>query len=213
MQNVCLVVACSVHPGCWYATPSGSKLLTQYFCKIVAFFDSLLPRLLGICCASLSSGEDAYKSPVKKNLRLSRSWGANFSSTFNNLFSHLHRWPKRWVGVNLTTCPSPSTTPCSYFASGTGAAGLVGAFLWWEVRGLGVRLGVGLSAVRSSIHRYCNANPLSFSVHAPSNTHHVLLPSAQELRIPIVSQFASRRRSGTSSLRLAIYSTRYCRGG
>lgn len=35
----------------------------------------------------------------------------------------------------------------SYFASGTGAAGLVGAFLWWEVRGLGVRLGVGVSSV------------------------------------------------------------------
>jgi battenin len=34
-----------------------------------------------------------------------------------------------------------------YFASGTGAAGLVGAFLWWEVRSLGVRTGVGLSSV------------------------------------------------------------------
>ncbi|KAG6867096.1 hypothetical protein C0993_006867 [Termitomyces sp. T159_Od127] len=34
-----------------------------------------------------------------------------------------------------------------YFASGTGAAGLVGAFLWWEVRNLGVRVGVGLSSI------------------------------------------------------------------
>ena len=34
-----------------------------------------------------------------------------------------------------------------YFASGTGAAGLVGAFMWWELRGLGVRTGVGISAV------------------------------------------------------------------
>ena len=34
-----------------------------------------------------------------------------------------------------------------YFASGTGAAGLVGAFLWWELRNLGVRTGVGLSSV------------------------------------------------------------------
>jgi len=34
-----------------------------------------------------------------------------------------------------------------YFASGTGAAGLVGAFLWWEVRGLGVRTGVGISTI------------------------------------------------------------------
>lgn len=38
-----------------------------------------------------------------------------------------------------------------YFASGTGAAGLVGAFLWWEVRSLGVRAGVGLSSV-SDLH-------------------------------------------------------------
>ncbi|KAF8584628.1 batten's disease protein Cln3 [Ramaria rubella] len=34
-----------------------------------------------------------------------------------------------------------------YFASGTGAAGLVGAALWWFVRSLGVRLGIGLSAI------------------------------------------------------------------
>jgi len=34
-----------------------------------------------------------------------------------------------------------------YFASGTGAAGLVGAFLWWELRKLGVQLGIGLSSV------------------------------------------------------------------
>jgi battenin len=34
-----------------------------------------------------------------------------------------------------------------YFASGTGAAGIVGAFMWWELRGLGVSTGVGISAV------------------------------------------------------------------
>ncbi|KAG6333470.1 hypothetical protein ID866_5619 [Astraeus odoratus] len=34
-----------------------------------------------------------------------------------------------------------------YFASGTGAAGLAGAFLWWELRGLGVKTGVGISSV------------------------------------------------------------------
>ena len=39
-----------------------------------------------------------------------------------------------------------------YFASGTGAAGLVGAFLWWELRVLGVRTGVGLSSVRRSVY-------------------------------------------------------------
>ncbi|KAL5520775.1 BTN1 [Sanghuangporus sanghuang] len=34
-----------------------------------------------------------------------------------------------------------------YFASGTGAAGLVGAFVWWEMRNLGVRTGVGISSL------------------------------------------------------------------
>ncbi|KAJ4490376.1 batten's disease protein Cln3 [Lentinula aciculospora] len=43
--------------------------------------------------------------------------------------------------------PSVAGHGLGYFASGTGAAGLVGAFLWWEVRGLGVRVGVGLSSV------------------------------------------------------------------
>jgi len=36
-----------------------------------------------------------------------------------------------------------------YFASGTGAAGLAGAFLWWELRSFGVPVGVGLSSVRT----------------------------------------------------------------
>ncbi|KAH7921472.1 batten's disease protein Cln3 [Leucogyrophana mollusca] len=52
--------------------------------------------------------------------------------------------------LQLSTTYSPPSVgghSVGYFASGTGAAGLVGAFLWWEVRGLGVRTGVGLSAV------------------------------------------------------------------
>ncbi len=36
-----------------------------------------------------------------------------------------------------------------YFASGTGCAGLLGAALWWVLRGLGVREGVGISSVES----------------------------------------------------------------
>ncbi|KAJ8463342.1 hypothetical protein ONZ51_g10318 [Trametes cubensis] len=43
--------------------------------------------------------------------------------------------------------PSVAGHSVGYFASGTGGAGLVGAFLWWELRGLGVRLGVGLSSI------------------------------------------------------------------
>ncbi|KZT60025.1 batten's disease protein Cln3 [Calocera cornea HHB12733] len=49
-----------------------------------------------------------------------------------------------------------------YFASGTGAAGLVGAGLWWVLRGLGVTTGVGISSV------------LPFTIPL---TYHVLLPA------------------------------------
>jgi len=52
--------------------------------------------------------------------------------------------------LQLSTTYSPSSVAghsVGYFASGTGAAGLVGAFLWWEMRSLGVRTGVGLSSV------------------------------------------------------------------
>lgn len=35
-----------------------------------------------------------------------------------------------------------------WFSSGTGAAGFVGAGLWWFLRALGVRLGLSLTAVR-----------------------------------------------------------------
>ena len=36
-----------------------------------------------------------------------------------------------------------------WFSSGTGAAGLVGAGLWWELRSLGVKAGLGISSVRT----------------------------------------------------------------
>ncbi|KAI0765947.1 batten's disease protein Cln3 [Trametes elegans] len=43
--------------------------------------------------------------------------------------------------------PSVAGHSVGYFAAGTGGAGLAGAFLWWELRNLGVRLGVGLSSI------------------------------------------------------------------
>ncbi|EMD36899.1 hypothetical protein CERSUDRAFT_83923 [Gelatoporia subvermispora B] len=81
---------------------------------VVAFFDGLTMRLLGICCASFSSGLGEL--------------------TFLQLSTRYH--PPQVAGHSV-----------GYFASGTGAAGLVGAFLWWELRNLGVRVGVGLSSV------------------------------------------------------------------
>ena len=56
-----------------------------------------------------------------------------------------------------------------YFASGTGGAGLVGAFLWWELRHFGVRVGVGLSSVRVSrllltFSNHCRHEVLPFTI-------------------------------------------------
>ncbi|KAL1948617.1 hypothetical protein VTO73DRAFT_10423 [Trametes versicolor] len=81
---------------------------------IVALFDGLYMRLLGICCASFSSGLGEL--------------------TFLQLSTRYH--PSSVAGRSV-----------GYFASGTGGAGLAGALLWWELRGLGVRFGVGLSTI------------------------------------------------------------------
>lgn len=81
---------------------------------IVAAFETLSARLLGIAFASFASGLGEL--------------------TFLQLSTTYH--PRSIAGHCV-----------GYFASGTGAAGLVGAGLWWELRGLGVRLGVGLSAI------------------------------------------------------------------
>ncbi|KZT28273.1 batten disease protein Cln3 [Neolentinus lepideus HHB14362 ss-1] len=92
---------------------NGCCLLSVLGMAVVALFDSLFMRLLGISIASFASGLGEL--------------------TFLQL---------------STTYPSHiAAHGIGYFASGTGAAGLVGAFLWWELRGLGIRTGVGLSAV------------------------------------------------------------------
>lgn len=59
-----------------------------------------------------------------------------------------------------------------YFASGTGAAGLVGAFLWWEIRGLGVRIGVGLSSVMPFII------PLTYFFLLPSTSEFLYIDTS-----------------------------------
>ncbi|TEB32688.1 hypothetical protein FA13DRAFT_1731182 [Coprinellus micaceus] len=92
----------------------GCCILSFLGMVIIALFDGLLVRLLGIAFASFSSGLGEL--------------------TF--------------LQLSTTYSPPPvAGHAVGYFASGTGAAGLVGAFLWWEVRGLGVRLGVGMSSV------------------------------------------------------------------
>lgn len=92
----------------------GCCLLSSLGMIIVATFDVLPMRLLGISFASFSSG-------------LGELTFLQLSTTYK---------PSYLAGHSV-----------GYFSSGTGAAGLFGALLWWEVRSLGVRLGVGLSSV------------------------------------------------------------------
>ncbi|PFH53474.1 hypothetical protein AMATHDRAFT_54557 [Amanita thiersii Skay4041] len=92
----------------------GCCLLSTLGMIVVASFDSLFMRLVGISFASFSSGLGEL--------------------TF--------------LQLSTTYAPPSIAGRCvSYFASGTGAAGLFGALVWWEVRSLGVRIGVGMSSV------------------------------------------------------------------
>ncbi|KIJ16386.1 hypothetical protein PAXINDRAFT_113476 [Paxillus involutus ATCC 200175] len=80
--------------------------------------------------------------------------------------------------LQLSTTYSPPSVgghSVGYFASGTGAAGLVGALLWWEVRGLGVRLGVGMSAILPFVlpatYFLLLPRPAAFEDSAPSGSY------------------------------------------
>ncbi|KAH8102175.1 batten's disease protein Cln3 [Cristinia sonorae] len=92
----------------------GNCILSVLGMLVVAMFNSLYMRLLGIGLASFSSGLGEL--------------------TFLQLSTTYHP-------------PSVAGDSVGYFAAGTGAAGLVGASLWWMLRNLGVQVGVGLSSV------------------------------------------------------------------
>lgn len=102
--------------------------------------------------------------------------------------------------ISKVICNSILIFHYRYFASGTGAAGLVGAFMWWEVRGLGVRLGVGMSSVRG------NTIPSSSSLlirrvlaHAVSYTVDLLFPAPKHLGLLIPNVFHHLQRYAQSS--------------
>ncbi|KAG8824885.1 battenin CLN3 protein [Serendipita sp. 399] len=81
---------------------------------VIATFDSLAIRLLGICFASFSCGLGEI--------------------TFLQLIT-------RYDSLKI------SGHCVGYFASGTGAAGLFGAGLWWILRQIGVRTGIFICSV------------------------------------------------------------------
>ncbi|GBE89783.1 batten's disease protein Cln3 [Sparassis latifolia] len=148
-------------------------------------------RLLG-CCVISVSGMIVVALSDSLSMRLLGISLASFSSglgelTFLQLSVRYHP-------------PSVAGRSVSYFASGTGAAGLVGAFLWWELRGLGVRIGVGLSSVlplaiplayflllpRSSA--FSSMNSSSYEEPAPSVIPYAALSTTDDEDGPLPSE-------------------------
>ncbi|POY70414.1 hypothetical protein BMF94_6589 [Rhodotorula taiwanensis] len=98
------------------------SLLSFIGILIVAMSGSLLPRLCGIAIASFSSGLGEMTYLQK--------------STLYGSLSPPGRDEEDYGG-----------TAVGWFSSGTGAAGIGGAGLWWIVRGLGVREGLLICSV------------------------------------------------------------------
>ncbi|KAG1900117.1 batten's disease protein Cln3 [Suillus fuscotomentosus] len=85
-----------------------------------------------------------------------------------------------FLQLSTTYSRSVGGRSVGYFASGTGAAGIVGAFMWWELRGLGVSTGVGISAVLPFIlplaYFFLLPRPAAF-MHQSSSTSYTLVPA------------------------------------
>ncbi|KAI6112369.1 batten's disease protein Cln3 [Pisolithus thermaeus] len=108
----------------------GCSLLSFTGMLAVALHESLLSRLLGICLASFSSGLGSITY-----VQLSTTYSP--AAIGGHSIGRVQRIPL------ATLC----SMTFSYWSSGTGAAGLFGAFLWWKLRGLGVETGIGISSV------------------------------------------------------------------
>ncbi|KAN0063912.1 battenin CLN3 protein [Thecaphora frezii] len=95
---------------------------------VISLFPSLVMRLLGISLASFSSGLGELtflQLSTRYAPKAANNGGASPASTV--------LLQRNYAGDGV-----------GWFASGTGAAGLVGAAAWWIVRPLGVQLGLGI---------------------------------------------------------------------
>ncbi|GAA5863940.1 hypothetical protein JCM8547_005287 [Rhodosporidiobolus lusitaniae] len=128
------------------------SLLSFVGILIVAFSASLGSRLLGIAIASFSSGlgEMTY-------LQRATVYGSLSSSSRG----------KKVNGEAEERQEDLGGIAVGWFSSGTGAAGIGGAGIWWLVRGLGVRVGLGV----------CSFLPLCMSL-----TYFLLLPPLSTFR-------------------------------
>ncbi|EST08729.1 Batten's disease protein Cln3 [Kalmanozyma brasiliensis GHG001] len=102
---------------------------------LVSFFPALTMRLFGISLASFSSGLGELTF-----LQLSTRYAPKRSGGRRSGLSEVEL-----AGAGLET--NFAGDAVGWFASGTGAAGLVGAGAWWVVRPLGVQTGMAILSV------------------------------------------------------------------
>ncbi|ORX39157.1 batten's disease protein Cln3 [Kockovaella imperatae] len=129
-------------------------LLAKVFWPILSRGTIRYARRVCLCtvCSWLGIAIIAFSSSVKPRL---------FGISLASLSSGLGELTFLQLSTTLPT-PSSSRTALGAWSSGTGFAGIAGAGLWWLLRGLGVKGGLGLSSLL----------PLFFPL-----TYFVLLPS------------------------------------
>lgn len=146
---------------------------------LVSFFPALTMRLLGISLASFSSGLGELTF-----LQLSTRYA-----------------PKHRSGTLAASAAASAGIETNFagdavgwFASGTGAAGLVGAAAWWVVRPLGVQTGMAILsilpgfmvlaylAVLPSIQQLLDANPARAQYAPISTSDEAASPTGEQLQ-------------------------------
>ncbi|RSH77220.1 battenin CLN3 protein [Apiotrichum porosum] len=113
-------------------------LLAKVFWPLISVGQIQYRRRVGFCTAISWSGIVIIALSPSVHARLFGISLASFSSGLGELtFLQL-----------TTTLPTraASRTALGAWASGTGAAGVAGASIWWLLRGLGVKVGLGLSS-------------------------------------------------------------------
>ncbi|KAL1747694.1 batten's disease protein Cln3 [Schizophyllum fasciatum] len=116
------------------------------------------------CCAISACGMLSIAVSTGLALRLAGIGLASFSSGLGEL---------TFLQLSTTYAEKEVMARCvGAFSSGTGFAGLFGAFLWWSIRGFGVRLGVGSCSVLPFLLPLCY-----FFVLRPNSNHDGRVPS------------------------------------
>ncbi|KAL1663367.1 batten's disease protein Cln3 [Schizophyllum commune] len=176
------LLAAPSKPGDAPPPPAGIIAFCNIFPALVAklAWPYLLPppiryaRRVVACCAISACGMLSIAFSNGLAMRLAGIGMASFSSGLGELtFLQLSTtYPEKEV---MARCVGA-------FSSGTGFAGLFGAFLWWSIRGFGVRAGVGSCTVLPFLLPLCYFFVLgSASEHAgPMPSEYTPIATAEE---------------------------------